>query len=169
MNNNWYIVLGLEFDPPIEDEQVIAEKINEKEKLWVNKFNDFKMGSQYRAWHQKLPQIRKDMIGSYNIRKQLATQACELVYEPIDALIKSVGEKGCVYIDEGNKISKKFQVSLEVVRKRVAKLGIKWDKTNSPIYYQEIYDRYYKIQSQNSSLYEPMQEKLLTFNSNNSC
>lgn len=84
MADNWYVVLELEFDPPLENEQVIAEKIEERSKFWATHFNDFKKGAQYRTWHQNIPQIKKDMIGPANIRKQLAEEACASAYAPID-------------------------------------------------------------------------------------
>ena len=93
MADNWYVILELEFDPPVEDEQKIADKIDERAKFWSTHFNDFKMGAQYRAWHQNIPQIKKDMIGAANIRKQLAADACTIVYGPVDKLLKRLAEK----------------------------------------------------------------------------
>ena len=29
MADNWYVILELEFDPPVDDEQKIADKIDE--------------------------------------------------------------------------------------------------------------------------------------------
>ena len=63
MAENWYIVLELSFDPPVEDEQKIEERLIERSKFWSAHFNDFKIGAQCRAWNQAIPQIRKDMIG----------------------------------------------------------------------------------------------------------
>ena len=34
MADNWYVILELEFEPPVEDEQKIADKIDERAKFW---------------------------------------------------------------------------------------------------------------------------------------
>ena len=112
MADNWYVILELDFDPPVEDEQKIADKIDERAKFWSTHFNDFKMGAQYRAWHQNIPQIKKDMIGAANIRKQLAADACTIVYGPVDKLLKTIGRKGNITADEGDKLSKKLKYPL---------------------------------------------------------
>ena len=124
MADNWYVVLELEFDPPLENEQVIAEKIEERSKFWATHFNDFKKGAQYRTWHQNIPQIKKDMIGPANIRKQLAEEACASAYAPIDKLLKTIGRKGNITSDEGERLAKKQKVSIELVKKRANSLGI---------------------------------------------
>ena len=121
MADNWYVILELGFDPPVEDEVKIAERIDEKAKFWSTHFNDFKMGAQYRAWHQNIPQIKKDMIGPANIRKQLASDACIAVYGPVDKLLKTIGRKGNITDSEGEKLSTKLKISVDVVKKTRAK------------------------------------------------
>ncbi len=167
MADNWYVILELEFDPPVEDEQKIADKIDERAKFWSTHFNDFKMGAQYRAWHQNIPQIKKDMIGAANIRKQLATDACTIVYGPVDKLLKTIGRKGNITADEGDKLSKKLKISVDVVKKRAAKLGIKWDATGGSKDYQATYDKYYKTKPQNASSFDGMKQMLSSFNVDN--
>lgn len=167
MADNWYVILELEFDPPVEDEQKIADKIDERAKFWSTHFNDFKMGAQYRAWHQNIPQIKKDMIGAANIRKQLATDACTIVYGPVDKLLKTIGRKGNITADEGDKLSKKLKISLDVVKKRAAKLGIKWDASGGSKDYQATYDKYYKTKPQNASAFDGMKQMLSSFNVGN--
>ena len=126
MADNWYVVLELEFDPPVEDENKIAERIEERSKFWSTHFNDFKLGAQYRSWHQNISQIKKDMLGPNNIRNQLATEACAIVYGPVDKLLKTIGRKGNITSDEGDKLSKKLNISLNVVKRRTKALGIQW-------------------------------------------
>lgn len=167
MADNWYVILELEFDPPVEDEQKIADKIDERAKFWSTHFNDFKMGAQYRAWHQNIPQIKKDMIGAANIRKQLAADACTIVYGPVDKLLKTIGRKGNITADEGDKLSKKLKISIDVVKKRAAKLGIKWDATGGSKDYQATYDKYYKTKPQNASSFDGMKQMLSSFNVDN--
>ena len=165
MADNWYIVLELEFDPPVEDESIIAQKIDEKSKFWSTHFNDFKNGAQYRKWHQSIPQIKKDMIGENNIRKQLSTEACTIVYGPIDKLLKTIGRKGNITADEGDKISKKLKVDVSAIKKRATKLGIKWEVPS--VDYQAVYDKYYKTKPQNASTFDGMKQMLKTFNVDN--
>lgn len=162
MADNWYVVLELEFDPPLENEQVIAEKIEERSKFWATHFNDFKKGAQYRTWHQNIPQIKKDMIGPANIRKQLAEEACASAYAPIDKLLKTIGRKGNITSDEGERLAKKQKVSIELVKKRANSLGIQWVK-GANTDYQAIYDKYYKAKPQNAATYEGMVQMLSTF------
>ncbi len=166
MADNWYVILELEFDPPVEDEQKITEKIEERSKYWSAHFNDFKMGAQYRSWHQKIPQIKKDMLGSANIRKQLASDACMIVYEPIDKLLKTIGRKGNITSDEGDKLSKKLRISIDVVKNRAKKLGIKWIKSSN-IDYQSIYDKYYTVKPLNEATYDGMKQMLSSFGVDN--
>ena len=85
MTENWYVILELEFDPkPVVDESIIEQKIEEKRKFWSSKANDFNHGAEYRRYSQKLPEIKKDMIGDANIRDELIKDACEKVYGPVD-------------------------------------------------------------------------------------
>jgi len=162
MADNWYVILDLPFDPPEEDEGVIAAKIDEKSKFWSTHFNDFKMGPQYRAWHQNIPQIKKDMIGPANIRSKLAAEACVAVYEPVDRLLKTIGRKGNITADEAEKMSKKLKLSVDVVKKRAAKLGIRFETGPAPDY-QAVYDKYYKTKPQNAAAFDGMKQMLASF------
>lgn len=162
MADNWYVVLELEFEPPMEDEDKIRERIEEKARFWSAHFNDFKMGAQYRAWHQNLPQIKKDMLGAANIRKKLAAEACTIVYEPVDKLLKTIGRKGNITADEGEKLAQKLNINLSIVKKRAAALGIPWkDGINED--FQAVYDKYYKARPQNVSMYDGMKQMLESF------
>lgn len=166
MADNWYVILELGFDPPVEDETKIAERIDEKAKFWSTHFNDFKMGAQYRAWHQNIPQIKKDMIGPTNIRKQLASDACVAVYGPVDKLLKTIGRKGNITDSEGEKLSVKLKISVDVVKKRAQKLGIEWVHGDT-VDYQATYDKYYKSKPQNAATFDGMKQMLSSFSVDN--
>lgn len=166
MADNWYVILGLEFDPPVEDEQDISKRIEEKSKFWSMHFNDFKMGAQYRAWHQNIPRIKKEMLGSANIRKQLASEACALVYGPIDKLLKTIGRKGNITSEEGDKLARKLQISLDVVKKRAGSLGIQWIEGTGADY-KSVYDKYYKTKPGNTATYDGMRQMLSSFGADN--
>ena len=162
MADNWYIILELAFDPPVEDEQKIADKIDEKAKYWSSNSTHFKFGSQYKVWLQKVPQIKKDMMGPTNIRKQLAADACIQVYGDIDKSLKTIGRKGYISEGEGNKLAASKKISIDIVKKRVSKLGIEWRQDT--VDYQAIYDKYYKTKPQNSAMYDQDVERLASFN-----
>lgn len=163
MADNWYIILELDFDPPVEDEQVISAKIDERAKFWSTHFNDFKFGAQYRAWHQGLPRIKKEMLGPANIRAQLAADACTQVYGPVDRLLKTIGRKGYITGEEGEKLAQKQKVSLDVVKRRAVKLGIKWDSSGGSKDYQATYDKYYKAKPQNAASFDGLKPMLAAF------
>ena len=162
MAENWYIVLGLDFDPPVEDEAVIAAKIEERSRFWSTHFNDFKMGANYRYWHRSIPQIKKDMIGPANIRKQLAADACKEVYGPIDKLLNIIAQKGGISEKEIDKIAEKMKATVEMVRKRANALGIKIVHISKRDY-QAVYEQYYKNKPENATMFEAMQSLLKTF------
>lgn len=162
MADNWYIILELDFDPPVEDEQKIADKIDERAKFWSSNSNHFKFGPQYKAWLQKVPQIKKDMIGATNIRKQLAADACVQIYGPIDKLLKTIGRKGYISDAEGNKLASNKGVSVDIVKKRAAKLGIEWRKDT--VDHQALYDKYYKTKPKNAEMYDQDVVRLASFN-----
>jgi len=166
MADNWYVILELEFDPPVEDEQKITEKIEERSKFWSTNFSDFKMGAQYRSWHQNIPQIKKDMLGPTNIRKQLATEACTIVYSPVDKLLKTIGRKGNITENEGDKLAKKLKISLDIVKKRAKSLGIQW-VVESNTDYQSVYDKYYKVKPKNAATFVIIDPLLASFRVDN--
>lgn len=162
MADNWYIILELDFDPPVEDEQKIANKIDERAKFWSGNSTHFKFGPQYKTWLQKVPQIKKDMIGAANIRKQLAADACVQIYGPIDKLLKTIGRKGYISDAEGNKLASNKGVSVDIVKKRAAKLGIEWRKDT--VDHQALYDKYYKTKPKNAEMYDQDIVRLASFN-----
>lgn len=164
MADNWYIVLELEFDPPIEDEKKIEERIVEKAKLWSSNFNHYKYGAQYRTWNENIPTIRKEMIGPNNIRQQLASEACAIIYGPVDNLLKIIGRRGKITDSEGENISKKQKVSVDVVKKRADFLGIPWVRGKN---FQAIYEKYYKTKPAKAGEFDGLKQSLLTFGVHN--
>ena len=166
MTENWYIILELEFDPPVQDEGVIAAKIEEKAKFWSQKFNDFKMGPQYRAWHQGISQIKKDMLGPGNIRAELAADACTRVYGPVDKLLKTISRKGFITEDEQKKTAEKQKVSLELVKRRAVKLGIRVEQGGNEKL-EKLYEKYYKTKPQGAANFDGMAQLLASFQTDN--
>lgn len=166
MTENWYIILGLEFDPnPVNDEAVIAGKIEEKRKFWSSKANDFNHGAEYRKYSQMLPDIKKDMIGETNIRAELIKDACDKTYGPIDKTLKMI-KKTEIPQDTIDKIAAKQKVDVEIVKRRAAALGIKIGASQGSDY-QATYDKYYKTKPQNADKFNGMNALLKSFNVTN--
>lgn len=162
MTENWYLILELEFAPnPVNDEAMIADRIEEKRKFWSSKANDFNHGAEYRKYSQMLPQIRKDMIGEANIRAELVKDACEKIYGPIDKTLKMI-KKTEIPIDTIEKIAAKQKVDVEAVKRRAEALGIKIGASKSSNY-QAVYDKYYKTKPQNADKFNGMNVLLTSF------
>lgn len=167
MADNWYIVLQLDFDPPIHDEEQILKKINEKSKFWVSKFQDSKLGPNYRTWHKSIPQIEKDMIGNDNIRCELAKEACDISYAKLDNTLTLIAKKGHVTKDEGDRIALKLNLNSDIVKKRAKFLNIEWVASNDSEKYEKIYKKYYKNKHEESLQYDQIKNILKTFNVDN--
>ena len=163
MADNWYIVLELEFDPPVEDEAEISKRIEEKARFWSTKSQDFRMGKQYQVWHQSLNQIKKDMIGPDNRRRELAKAACEEAYGPIDKLLKLMGRKGEITKDEAEKMAAKQKVPVERVFRRMKKLGIRLSEGKEADH-QAVYEKYYKSKPKDSAAFDTVKPLLDTMN-----
>lgn len=161
MADNWYLILELEFDPPIEDERIIEERIEKKRKEWTKDSQHFVKGAMYRQLLDALPQIKADMLGENNIRKQLAEEAERRAYAPIDKLVKMIGRKGYITAEEGSKISSQKKLDINLVKKRAEKFGIEWRGTVTN--YKAIYDKHYVNPPHSSAAYsqiEPLLEAL---------
>lgn len=144
-NENWYIVLELEFDPPVEDEVVIQKCIDEKKDFWNRNANHFQHGKQYCVWRDSIPKIKKEMIGPDNIRKLLAKEACELTYGDIDDTIRLVGLKGNITNSEVSNLAKDKKTTEAIIKKRAKFLKIPVVADTAPKFDpQAIYNKYIK-------------------------
>ncbi len=162
MADNWYVVLELDFDPPVEDEQKIEARIGEKAKFWSTHHSDFKYGPEYRRWSDSVAQIRKDMIGPANIRKQLAADACACIYGPVDKMLHTIARKGYVTSDEIANLAKKLGVDGDTVGRRVTSLGIRRTEEKRTDY-PATYDKYYKSKPQGAANYDGLGGMLESF------
>lgn len=143
-NENWYIVLELEFDPPVEDEVAIQKRIDEKKDFWNRNANGLK-GKQYSVWRDAIPKIKKEMIGPDNIRKILAKEACELTYGDIDDTIRMIGLKGNITNSEVSNLAKDKKTTEAIIKKRAKFLGIDVVADTIPKFDSKaVYDKYYK-------------------------
>lgn len=128
-NENWYIVLDLEIDPPETNKNVIEKSIEEKKEFWSRQANieaDEKKAAQYKIWLENISNIEKDMKSDIK-RKELAEEAYNIEYKPIDdKLDKYLHKNGKITKNEGEKIAKSLNKSVDLVKKRAEKFGIKW-------------------------------------------
>ena len=164
MTENWYVVLELEFDPkPVEDENLIRERIQEKTKFWSSKANDFNKGAEYRKYldYAKKGVIEKEMIGEANIRAELVKDACDKVYGPIDKTLKQM-RKTEIPSDTVEKMAKKLKVDADVIKKRIAALGMKVGSAQGGDH-EATYDKYYKSKPQNTDTYNGIASMLESF------
>lgn len=166
MSDNWYIVLELDIEPPIHDEKVIANRIEEKKKFWAVHFNDFKNGAQYRKWHQCVPQIIKDMIGPENRRDLFVSEAIKQKYASLDTMLNGLSAKGYITYHEASKLSQKENLSVDVIEQRANFLGIEITKSDNCIK-EELYNKYYATSKGEWAYYNTFKFLLSSFSVNN--
>lgn len=166
MSDNWYIVLELDIEPPIHDEKVITNRIEEKKKFWAVHFNDFKNGAQYRKWHQCVSQIIKDMIGPENHRDLFVSEAIKLKYASLDTMLNGLSAKGYITYHEASKLSQKENLSIDVIEQRANFLGIEITKSDNCIK-EELYNKYYATSKGEWAYYNTFKFLLSSFNVNN--
>ena len=103
---NWYLILELEFYPnPVNDEDVIRERIDEKSKFWSRNANNFQH-KEYKDYLENISKIKEDMIGEKNIRAELIKNACKKTFAPIDKILKII-KKTEISEETVDKIAKK--------------------------------------------------------------
>lgn len=166
MAENWYIILELDFDEnPVEDSNIINQRIEEKARFWASRFHDFNKGAQYRKYYQMIPEIKRIMLDETERKKQIE-QAKIITYAPIDKILKTIGRKGMITAQEVARLSVKQKVSMELVKRRANILGIQvMDSKESNE--KEIYEKYYKIKPPNAAAYEGMKPLLDFFHAEN--
>lgn len=165
MAENWYLVLGLEFDPnPVQEQAKIDEKINEMQKFWARNANHMTKGAVYKKYMQMIPDIRKAMCDP-NERKRMIKEACDITYDSVDKLLKLM-RKAKITDDEVSKAATRLKVSTDIVKRRTAALGIKVVAAKAADF-QTVYDKYYKTRPQDAQKFNGMEPLLKTFNVNN--
>jgi len=166
MNENWYLILELEFDPPVEDQAVIDQRIEDKRKFWASKFNDFKRGAEYKGYHDRINEIKK-IMGDPVARKEQAEAARKDVYDQLDIYLTILGKRGGgeIFEDVVKKVANKYEVSDNVINKRVAYLGIKIGKRK--VDFHALYLSYYKNKPNGADKYVSMKTYLQPLNKAN--
>lgn len=159
MTNNWYLILELEFEPnPVIEEAIIRQQVKDKKKFWSSRANDFTYGAQYKSnmdLCKNEDAIVRD-IQDEGIRAEMIKDAFEKLYVPIDKTLKSITKaKSEIPEDTVEKIAKQRKVDIQIVKKRMAALGIKVGQSQGGDY-QATYEKYYKTKPQNADKYNVM-------------
>jgi len=126
MTENWYLILGLEFDPnPVEDQSKVEQKIAEMVQFWSRNANHMTNGPEYRKY-LKLANDRViiNALSNPTERKRQIQEACAITYGEIDKLLK-IMHTAEVTDDQVAKIAANQKVSVDAVKRRVAALGMK--------------------------------------------
>ena len=156
IKDNWFVVLELDFYPKAEEnEEIIRNRIEEKKSEWerrkvraYNKENFIRYINSYET-------IKKEMLGSNNIRKELIEDALT----PVDNALK-MGEGSIkVFTDDIiKKISRETKRSEKVVRQRIM------ENPNFELYDETIYNDYLDIIKKKAD-FEVIEKLLKTLNS----
>lgn len=144
---NWYVELGLAFDPPVTDQTVIAQRIDDKRKEWSMQANNPMKGAKAKQFLQeyKSGNIAAQMQDE-DYRAWAIGKAKDQIYSVIDgALLVFVDEIPLSAIEQ---IAKTKKCDVELVKKRaaakhlkvVAAVGPKIDTAAA----QRVLDRYQK-------------------------
>ena len=109
--NNYFILLGLSFDPIETDEEKIEEAINKKMQQWQNESKNPRKAIIAKENMALIPEIKKVMLDP-KLREQEAKKALseqEKILKDVyyDVLIKST--KGTITTEELNEIHKKYK------------------------------------------------------------
>lgn len=165
--NNWYEVLELEFDPPEEREELIAQRLLEKKSAWTKLFNDPKWKVQAQTWLNQMEDMERDMIGEDNRRAEIAKVACENVYGNLDSKLKRIGTRGEIPSTVGENMAKSLNVTVAQIQKRCKALGLRWvEAGNSQERQEELYQQYYKKKSPNTASFQNNLSKLSDLKAN---
>lgn len=182
MAENWYIILELEFDTnPIYDEEIIKAKIDEKVKFWNKEREHYKYGPIYRKYLGMVSSVRNDMNVS-DKRERLVEEARKILYDPIDKDLKmimvnkkitenklqGIADRNQKKVLKEDPTAKWFSslITADLIKNRALFIGIEIveaTKTN----YQELYDKYYKQEPKEKSIFDSMNSLLKTFNVKN--
>lgn len=122
--NNYFILLGLSFDPIEADEEKIEEAINKKMQQWQNESKNPRKAIIAKENMALIPEIKKVMLDpklrEQEARKALSEQEKILKDVYYDVLIKST--KGTITTEELNEIHKKYKdynITLEQIKEKV--------------------------------------------------
>lgn len=137
IKNNWYKILELEYYPnPMEDEEVIRDRIEDKKAFWVKKRNDFSKGKEYTKYleleNKKV--IEEEMLDpENNKRKEMIRELQNILFKAVDDMLEFCeGE----YIS--SKVVKEFSkqegLDEKLIKIRLKEKGKRIEEYRNPIY-----------------------------------
>nr|WP_072537015.1 zinc ribbon domain-containing protein [Anaerococcus mediterraneensis] len=160
---NWYEELELSFDPPVEDEAVIEKRINEKSVEW-SKLSTTSSDKKYGILGDMIDDIKKDMLGEANIRKDLAKEAKDKRNESIDVYLDAISGKQYIKQSEINSIVSRLKMDKDVIINRIKERNIPIEEGEDNSDYQDIYDKYYKKRSASDRKFRGISKTLQSLN-----
>ena len=158
------MLLELDFDPPVEDQAIINQRIEEMAKFWSSLYNDQFSGPEYRHYLQLLPDIKRIMSDPVERKKQ-AEDALNHVHSQLDKDLNILGRSGEINEDIIEKIAVAKKVSIDVVKKRAVFRGIKIGQKK--VDFQATYEKYYKNKPRNADSFKVNEIFLKQFNKEN--
>lgn len=137
IKNNWYKILELEYYPnPVEDEDVIRDRIEDKKAFWAKKRNDFSKGKEYTKYleleNKKV--IEEEMLDpESNKRKEMIRELQNILFKAVDDMLEFCeGE----YIS--SKVVKEFSkqegLDEKLIKIRLKEKGKRIEEYRNPIY-----------------------------------
>ena len=137
IKNNWYKILELEYYPnPVEDEDVIRDRIEDKKAFWAKKRNDFSKGKEYTKYleleNKKV--IEEEMLDpENNKRKEMIRELQNILFKAVDDMLEFCeGE----YIS--SKVVKEFSkqegLDEKLIKIRLKEKGKRIEEYRNPIY-----------------------------------
>ena len=137
IKNNWYKILELEYYPnPVEDEDVIRDRIEDKKAFWAKKRNDFSKGKEYTKYleleNKKV--IEEEMLDpENNKRKEMIRELQNILFKAVDDMLEFCeGE----YIS--SKVVKEFSkqegMDEKLIKIRLKEKGKRIEEYRNPIY-----------------------------------
>jgi tetratricopeptide (TPR) repeat protein len=163
MADNWYLVLGLEFDPPVVDERLIKEQIEKKKRDWSRDLNDSENGSDYHRYLDAANALEIEAaMCNFETRQELIDDARKRIYEPIDGWLKMLAnpDSGEISIENISKTAKKYKVDKKIVERRAHEIGVGISRELSDQELEAVYKKYYKTEPQNFNAYESFEHLL---------
>ena len=85
---NYYLMLDLEFDPAVDDDKLIRQRIDDKKKEWSKGSTNAAL-KHYKNYLDALDDMNARMLGQDNERQIIAQEAKKLVDEPLERSIKT--------------------------------------------------------------------------------
>lgn len=122
---NYYILLELQFSPPENDANTIKNAINKKQAEWSKLRNHPSKGRQAQHYLDILPDIKSVMSDEDRRREEakqakiISSQKEKEKFKELDEAIRLLSTKKQITEEELKKLSQKFSIAEDAIRKRI--------------------------------------------------